>query len=190
MTAALALPELDEPDCPTDTAPAASKEAPARGRLVLSLRPAPRREPPFDDELDQPPYRNRLQGVLPLRRAALQSFEAVAADPALPDPTRWVQSLLVGVIETAAGRRPLQQLQKMFSIGVAHGLRRDFERVTRVGNVHWIAGTSVRSVRAMRPVEGVAEVTATLQCGARIRAVALRLEERQGRWNCTRLQLG
>jgi hypothetical protein len=191
MTAALALPELDELHSPTD-APSndISRKDGGKPRLALSVRPAPRREPPFDDELAEPPYRNRYQQVLPLGRAKLEVFEPVVADPGLPDPSRWAQSLLVGVIETASGKRPLQQLASMFSLGVSHGLRRDFDKVARLGNVHWIAGTSVRSVRAMQPVEGVAEVSATLQRGARVRAVAMRLERHQGRWSCTRLQLG
>jgi hypothetical protein len=191
MTAALALPDLEELCSPTTAVPREdSSGKDVTRRLVVSLRQAPRREPPFDDELTETPYRNNHQLVLVAGPAKPQGFEPVAADPTLPDPSRWAQSLLVGVIETAGGKRPLQQLAAMFSLGVSHGLRRDFDRMARLGRRHWIAGTSVLSVRATQPVEGVAEVAATLQCGARVRAVALRLERSHGRWNCTRLQLG
>jgi len=48
----------------------------------------------------------------------------------------------------------------------------------------------VRTGHASSPSEGVAELSATLQAGPRVRAIALRLEARHGRWRCTRLQLG
>jgi hypothetical protein len=48
----------------------------------------------------------------------------------------------------------------------------------------------VRSLRVTQPADQVAELSATLQCGPRVRAVALRLEVRHGRWRCTRLEMG
>ncbi|HEY3738044.1 MAG TPA: Rv3235 family protein [Jatrophihabitans sp.] len=187
MTAALA-PPLD--DTPTVPVALAAPPALAKPRLVLAVRTAPRREPPFDDELAEPLHRGRYEQRLPLPRAERREFEPVALDPTLPDPSRWARTLLVGVAEVAGGRRALQQLGAMFSFGVSHGLGRDLDRVSMLGRKHWTAASTVRSVRAAQPVEGVAEVSATLQCGERIRAVAMRLERQQGRWKCTRLQLG
>jgi hypothetical protein len=48
----------------------------------------------------------------------------------------------------------------------------------------------VGSVRASEPADGIAELSATLRHGPRVRAVAMRLEVRHGRWCCTRLMLG
>jgi hypothetical protein len=48
----------------------------------------------------------------------------------------------------------------------------------------------VLSVRADEPVDGIAELAATVRIGPRVRAVAMRLEAPDGRWRCTLLQLG
>lgn len=157
------------------------------------VRPAPRREPPFDDELPAP---------VPLfgPRAPRLPFEVVAAPAAwlpkparprgLPDPQRWAQHLLVGMIETAGGRRPLQQLNALLSPSVSRGIAADFERALHRGARHWLHRASVRTVRCAEPCEGVAELCAVLDTGQRVHAMALRLEERHGRWRCTRIQVG
>jgi hypothetical protein len=164
-----------------------------RGRPIRqsAVRPAPRREPPFDDEL---PLRavGRLDRPLPFRTASpLQAPGPIRPLPqTLPDPAGWGRRLLIGIIETAGGRRPLQQLGALLSPAVAAGLGADFERAAQQGTRHWTHTAQVRSVHASRPVEGVAELTATVQTGRRVRAIALRLESRHGRWRCTRLQWG
>jgi hypothetical protein len=163
------------------------------GPAVL-LRAAPRREPPFDDELPDR-LTSRRDRPLPLRiragRApALPPPPAAPLPAALPDPAGWGRRLLVGIIETAGGRRPLPQLTALLSQSVAAGLTADFERAAGAGHAHWTHAAQVRSVHASRPSDGVAELSATVQAGRRVRAIALRLEVRHGRWRCTRLQLG
>jgi hypothetical protein len=108
----------------------------------------------------------------------------------LPDPVLWSRRLLVGIIEAAGGKRPLHQLAGVLSPSIAHGLRTDFHRAIALRTRHWAHAATVRSVRVCEPCPGVAEITATLQHGRRVRAVALRAEADQGRWRCTRLQLG
>ncbi|MDQ2751300.1 MAG: Rv3235 family protein [Actinomycetota bacterium] len=179
------------------TALAGGSPAPKRTAAVriLTVRPAPRREPPFDDEIAP----RRLYAVGPLDQQL--PFESAArrdrpmAPPTvlrtdLPDPALWGRRLLIGIIETAAGRRPLQQLAALLSPSVAHGLGADFERAAQRRRPHWTHAATVRSVRACEPAEGVAELCATVQVGPRVRAVAMRLEAHQNRWRCTRLQLG
>lgn len=157
------------------------------------LRPAPRREPGFDDELAAGLH---LVGPLdrPLPFVAARSHRpthpAAALPRTLPEPVSWGRRLLVGIIETAGGRRPLQQLAAMLSPSVAWGLRGDFERAARSARPHWTHAATIRSVHASEPAEGVAELNATVQAGRRARAIAMRLEEHNGRWWCTRLQLG
>uniref|UniRef100_UPI0035CB874F Rv3235 family protein n=1 Tax=uncultured Jatrophihabitans sp. TaxID=1610747 RepID=UPI0035CB874F len=166
--------------------------APAhRPALRVVVRPAPHREPPFDDELD-PPVATRHDRWLPFERATtLPGPPPPPLRPnGLPDPQRWARRLLVGLIETADGRRPLPQLASLLSVSVHRGLLTDFERVGAARTTHWMRNASVHSVRGCEPAAGVAELSATLRTGARLRAVALRLEERHGRWVCTRLQLG
>jgi hypothetical protein len=111
-------------------------------------------------------------------------------EPSLPEPAAWARQLLIGIIETANGKRPLHQLSGLLSHSVATGLGADFERAARAGLRHWTHMAHVRNVRASVPAPGIAELCATLRAGARVRAVAMRLEAREGRWRCTRLQLG
>jgi hypothetical protein len=156
--------------------------------------PAPRREPPFDDEL--PSYAHRvgpLDQPLPFTKAVREApvpVEPPSVRAGLPDPARWGRALLVGLIETASGRRPLQQLAALVTASVGFGLRTDFERCAQLGQRHWTHSAVVGSVRASEPADGIAELCATLRVGPRTRAVAMRLEVQYGRWKCTRLQLG
>lgn len=164
-------------------------------RRGVSLRAAPRREPPFDDELEAPrvPIPGPLDQRLPFRAARAAGTSRAPAEPAtvhLPEPTAWGRRLLVGIIETANGKRPLHQLSGLLSHSVAAGLGKDFERAASNGTRHWTHAARVRSVRATEPAAGIAELCATVRAGARVRAVALRLEAHDGRWRCTRLQLG
>lgn len=166
--------------------------APSVRRVVV--RPAPRREPPFDDEITDPlrmprPYDRRLPFEVPAPRPAIWQLRP-SQRRGLPDPGPWGRRLLVGMIETAGGRRPLHQLAAMLSPSVSRGLGTDFERAAAQGSPHWLHRAVVRSVRATEPTAGVAELCATVETGRRVRAVALRLEEHQGHWRCTRLQLG
>ena len=166
---------------------------PPTARPVV-IRPAPRREPPFDDELPDPqslprPYDRRLPfDPLPAPPRVWRS--APPRSTGLPDPGSWGRRLLVGMIETAGGRRPLHQLAAMLSPSVSRGIGVDFERAARLGRPHWLHRATVRSMRVSEPAAGVAELCATVDTGPRVRALAMRLEEHHGRWCCTRLQLG
>lgn len=164
----------------------------ARPALRVVVRPAPHREPPFDDEIVDGPVAGPLDQRLPFDRQPARSVRPFrAAHPhGLPEPNAWARRLLIGLIETAAGRRPLQQLGSMLSFSVGRGIRADFERAAAAGSPHWLHRASVHSVRASEPTDGVAELCATVTHGRRVRAVAMRLEEHRGRWRCTRLQLG
>ena len=167
--------------------------APAAPVRLMTVRRAPRREPLFDDEV--PPNvvpLSRYDQPLPFEEFAAPSKPLIIqtiTDPDLPDPARWASSVLIGIIETANGRRPPQQLGNMFTATIAARITADLTR-RRAGRPHWLHAASIRSVRAMQPRPGVAEVCATLTVAARVRAVAIRMERRHGQWRCTRLQLG
>lgn len=164
----------------------------AAGPGLMTVRRAPRREPPFDDELpanvvalsrfDRPlPF---ADGV-PVKPLSIRTIP----DPDLPDPIRWASGVLIGVIETANGRRAPHHLGHMFSAAIAARISADL--TARIGGrPHWLHAAAVRSVRCMQPCRGVAEVAATLTVGSRVRAVAMRIERRHGAWRCTKLQLG
>lgn len=176
-----------------EPAPSTTRPArPARSAGVV-IRPAPHREPPFDDEIPEGVARpGKYDRHLPFARrpAAVIRPAHPIRRTTLPDPATWCRRLLVGLIETADGRRPLQQLAPLLSMSVCRGLGADFEQCAQMGTRHWLRRAALRTVRATEPAEGVAELSATLDTGSRVRAVALRLEEHRGRWRCTRLQLG
>jgi hypothetical protein len=169
-----------------------TERAVAPARLVV-IRQAPRREPPFDDELPEGHRPGRFDQRLPFARPAtpvVPRLPFALRGRSLPDPGPWGHRLLVILIESAGGRRPLSQLATLLSYSVLRGIGADFERNAQAGTPHWLHRAGVRSVRATEPSAGVAELCATVQTGERVRAVAMRLEARDGRWRCTRLQLG
>ena len=158
----------------------------------VRVRTAPRREPPFDDERDPGAVRAlRSDQPLPFVTESVPIVQRRRrAETTLPDPTLSARSLLIGLIETAAGKRPMRQLNDHLTLGVSCGLRDDFDREARLGRRHWLQRATVRSVHTSEPSPGVAEVAVTLNVGTRIRAAALRFEFRHNRWRCTRFQLG
>jgi hypothetical protein len=191
MTASAASAALDEP----------ARPAPHHIRTPRFLaRPAPHREPPFDDEL--PGRHLSLVGPLdqPLPMAAPEPAAPsgrLQPDPfairptgrhELPDPTVLARRLVIGVIETATGRRSASQLRHHTSPAVQAGLARDAGRISRLGTARRPA--SLHSLHVAEPADGVAEVAAVLRIGDRFRALALRLEGLDGRWRCVRLQIG
>jgi hypothetical protein len=162
---------------------------------TITVRPAPRREPPFDDE--QPVRHLRvvrgLDQTLPfepwpgrLTRRLTWAAPRPTGRGELPDPTLWARRLLVGLLEARAGRRPLQQLAAHVSRPVHAGLIAEFERQNSTLGYPAV----VKSVRVCEPADGVAEVSAVIQVGPRYRAIAARLEGLDGRWRCVRLQIG
>ena len=166
-------------------------------------RPAPLREPPFEDEL--PPRQLGLLGPadqqLPfrapdpgepsaLRLAVLPDrFDARPTGRSdLPQPAAFARRLLIGVIEAATGRRSASQLSQHTTATVQAGLARDAGKISRLGTASRPA--TVHSLHLAEPADGVAEIVAVVRVGARFRAIALRLEGLDGRWRCVRLQIG
>jgi hypothetical protein len=111
----------------------------------------------------------------------------------LPEPQLWSARLVQAFVEVHAGLRPAAQLIRWTTTAVQDTISRQPSlsatasatdvRTRRHGEV-------VRSVRASEPVDGVVEVSAVVQRGDRCRAIALRLEGIDGRWQCTAVQLG
>ena len=167
------------------------------------FRPAPRREPPFDDEqtgrhlslvgpLDQPLPFDAPGTDAPSALRLRPQTDPFAARPTgrheLPAPAVQARQLVIGVIETATGRRPASQLRHHTSPTVQAGLVRDAGRISRLGTARRPA--TLHSLHVTEPADGVAEIAAVLRVGDRFRALALRLEGLDGRWRCVRLQIG
>jgi hypothetical protein len=166
------------------------------------VRPAPRREPPFDDELTE----RHLSLVGPLDQPLPLDGLGLAAAPVpqptapdsgpvrptgcheLPEPAPMARRLVIGVVEIATRRRSASQLRHHTSPAVQAGLVRDAGRITRLGTAQRPA--ALHSLHVIEPSDGVAEVAAVLRIENRFRALALRLEGLDGRWRCVRLQIG
>jgi hypothetical protein len=168
-----------------------------RVRKPITVRPAPRREPPFDDEAPHLRLVGRHDRALPFDSWPDRPQDALlwqAVQPTgrgdLPDPGTWGRRMLIAVLEARAGRRSLQQLAPLLSAGVQGGLARDLARSTASYRQAGAVDHRVRSVHVCEPADGVAELAAVIQIGTRVRAVAARLEGQDGRWRCVRLQIG
>jgi len=110
----------------------------------------------------------------------------------LPDPRLWSARLAQALVEVLAGDRPLQQLVRWTSDDVYRKVERRLrilargDGAERLGNVR----AAIRSVHLCEPRCGVAEASMLVQEGARSRAIAIRLEGVDGRWQCTALEFG
>jgi len=104
----------------------------------------------------------------------------------LPNPVAATASICQAIVDVLAGTRPLSQLNLYTSDEVRERIR----SATRT--VQGTRGTMrprVTSVRVTTPKTGIVEACAVIN-GPRARAVALRLEGLDGRWQCTALALG
>ena len=156
------------------------------------MRRVPRLEPPYDDE------RSALRLVwqreeLPFEEPSPRRFEhdidffdpQPTARRDLPDPALWATRFLQAVVETLAGSRASAQLAEWTSQAV----HTQIVRGPRDRRWHG-ARPVVRSVRASEPADGVAEVSAVVQRGKDVAAIAVRLEGFDGRWRAVVLELG
>ncbi|WP_018505457.1 Rv3235 family protein [Parafrankia discariae] len=101
-----------------------------------------------------------------------------------PDPRRTAAVVVRVIIEVLSGARPAAHLAPWSTAA----LQSDFERTA--SSLATRQPSQVRSVRVSEPLPGVAEVSAVVSRGARVRALALRMEHAAGRWQVTTLQLG
>ena len=141
----------------------------------------------------EPPTRRR-----PGRRDSVEEEfgPQKTASTMLPAPTPWAGRLVQAMIEVVSGVRPVSQLVRWTTAPVYDELCARVARpVASTGagsrvNVTTRLAEVVRSIRVSEPGDGVAEVCAIVQQGPRCRAIALRLEGIDGRWQCTALQIG
>jgi hypothetical protein len=133
---------------------------------------------------------------LPLRLvppAGIPDPEPAAAEPtALPSPRRFAAPFAQGVAEVLMGVRPPQQLAQVTTLDVLGQLERNAGRLAPrvVNRAAARPRPRVSTVRLCEPAAGVAEVCAVVDTGTRRRALALRLEVIEGRWQCTVLRVG
>lgn len=108
---------------------------------------------------------------------------------ALPDPETLVVNLSRTVIEVLAGARELEQLSRWVSDEVYRHL---LKRVVLASRARQARSQSIKrpqftlgTPRITNPSDGVIEAVVMVHQRARSRAVAIRLEGRDGRWRAS-----
>lgn len=110
----------------------------------------------------------------------------------LPDPREWAARIGQALVETMAGLRPPTQLVRWVLPDAYAGIAR--ASLTAQRRLSTAKGSHrrrilIRRVDVCEPADGVAEVSLVVQDGHRVRALALRLVGRDGRWRVEALQL-
>ncbi len=147
--------------------------------------------------VDSAALRSRMLGT---DDADLAGPPVTAAGATMPDPRPLATQVVQAVVEILAGDRRVSQLamwvdEEVYA-AVAAAAPPIATRGTRgpsgpaANRVRPQDRPLVRSVHLSRPTDGVAEISARVQTGARSRAVALRLEQWRGRWRCNALTVG
>ncbi|NHC43723.1 Rv3235 family protein [Motilibacter aurantiacus] len=182
----------------------ASLRPPAAPRRL----PAPRWEPPYDDEgapaaRRTPPGQIALALAFPLPtglpatpdvprlRLVTDEEDGFGRRPTgraeLPEPREWAARLVQAVVEVLGGERPPAQLLRWTSEEVYARVRSSAAPPRRAAATR--ARAHVRSVHVCEPEDGVAEVAAVIVRSGRAQALALRMEGLDGRWQCTTLDV-
>jgi hypothetical protein len=167
--------------------------------------PAPRHRPPVlpDTEwgqeagADDPRY---VQGALAVDFESLTDEQLFGSQPTrrddLPEPREWAGHVAQALVEVMAGSRPAPQLLRwtvpeVYAV-VARRAAVSARRAASQGRLGAPATSRavVRSVRVCEPADGVAEASAVVVDGGRVRALAFRLVGLDGRWRVEALQIG
>jgi hypothetical protein len=181
-------------------------------RPAIRLRPAPRREPLFDDERDPDSWTSPDQLALDwahlIAGDARPAAVTEAPPPAIrtvvsgvsPDAKLAVRRFVKLCVEVLNGYRPPAHLRRLAqpreaAAVVAEGLS-GAQRVARVRRAssdrrcpRRPAPVAVLRLRLCEPRAGAVEAAVVLMIGDRAWAMALRLELHEGSWMATTLRL-
>ena len=109
--------------------------------------------------------------------------------PPLPDPAETAQALALCVAEILTGARDVDSIARWITDDVQRHLHQRAAAAARARSAspHRNRRPSIRvgSVVVSRPRDGVAEASVVVHTRSHARAVAIRLEERAGRWRAT-----
>ena len=126
-----------------------------------------------------------------LRRRGARFTEGAEPDRPAPveDPTQLCCAIVQAAVEALRGTRPLAQLVRWVTPEVYEGLS---ARATLTVRVLGTATTrpTIRRVRLCRLGDRAAEATVVVDDGGRVRAVAIRRDERRGTWRAAALEIG
>ncbi|MFI0432236.1 MAG: Rv3235 family protein [Candidatus Nanopelagicales bacterium] len=121
--------------------------------------------------------------TLPARIRPIDDFgRQPTPESELGDPAHVSRTIALAVLEVLVGRRPIRQLNGWVSNSTLAQLRAQCAarkgppaaRPPRVGSVH-----------VKQPIDGIVESSIIVCEDGRYRAIAVRLEGLDGRWQCT-----
>ena len=102
----------------------------------------------------------------------------------------WAARLAQAVVEAVGGQRPVSQLVRWTAPDVYRDLERRVQLVRLASSGTRSVRPQVRSVHVCRPTTTTAEVSVHVRHAGRSRALAMRMERRGERWQCTVLEFG
>lgn len=169
----------------------------------VHVLPAPRHTPPgiplptheegrAERAATVTPY---VQDALAVDFAAADDEQIFGPQPThardLPDPQEWAAHIAQAIVEVMHGIRPPSQVMRWTTPEVyAVVARRGSRAARRAGSAGPRQRTRVTRTRICEPASDVAEAAVVLIDGTRVRALALRLIGRDGRWIVEALQIG
>ncbi len=166
------------------------------GRARLRLLPVPSAEPPLVGD-DAPeglwlpvPGQTALALDAPGEVASTAAPRRLPGTGALPDPSAWAAQFVRLAVEVADGVRPDGQLSRWTSDDVRLLLARRARLSARSTRRTVAPRAHVVTMRCCHALPGAVEVAAVVRCGARVRAVALRMDAARDRWQVTALEIG
>jgi hypothetical protein len=172
--------------------------SPPTSRLTpLRIVPAPRTRPPVRADTEPwvpdvgPPH--YIQDALAVEFDTMTDEQLFGERPTrrddLPDPRSWAGHIAQALVEVMAGARPAPQVLRWTTPEVYAVVARRAAVSARRGATP-SRRTVVRGVRVCEPADGVAEASAVVVDGGRVRALAFRLVGLDGRWRVEALQVG
>ena len=104
----------------------------------------------------------------------------------------WAARFAQATVEVLGGDRPVSQLLRWTTRRVYLDLDRRVRILSRTAAPQRVRTVrpQVQSVHVYQPAPDAAEVSVHVRHGHRSRAIAARLEHREGRWRCAALELG
>ncbi len=109
----------------------------------------------------------------------------------LPPVGPWAGTLVRAAVEVLTGSRPVAQLARWLEADLYEALCRRAGLAVRIdGRPRTALCARVRRVRCSTVTPGIHEVAVVVHDGVRVRAAAVRVECRRGRWQATALEIG
>lgn len=144
----------------------------------------------IEDDADEPDRLDPPGGDRPREDPAVGTAVVRAGDSAVvPDPEETARALALCVAEILSGAREVDSIARWITEDVQRHLQQRAAFAARARSVsrrrRRRPSIRVGSVLVCRPREGVAEASVVVHTRSHARAVAIRLEERSGRWRAT-----